>query len=210
LGLPAFRVAHADDGAVAHAAAMPPADDADTPFQRLRRHDVGGRYNQAPYDVPDVHARFPYGGGQVVTGVGRGWTWVAKQPPAPFKILYTCFERRRPELEAANDGGVASGGGWHRIGDHAETILNDLEPAPVVVGAATTQPWLASHLPSGAFAYQLGDVATIRWLHPGEAFTTRRGAPPQENFHWFVFQQDREVCTEEWVHPRVPNDRFDF
>lgn len=39
---------------------------------------------------------------------------------------------------------------------------------------------------------------------------TKRGSGAQQNFHWFFFQQSREVVTEEWVHPSVPNEQFDF
>jgi hypothetical protein len=135
---------------------------------------------------------------------------VADQPSAPFKILYTAFERRHPEREAAApDGGVPSGGGWHLIGDPAETILNSVESAPIVVGSANNDT-SGKALPSGTYAYGLSDVATVRWLRPGEAFSTKRGTAGHANYHWFIFQQDREVVTEEWVHPHVPNDRYDF
>jgi hypothetical protein len=76
-----------------------------------------------------------------------------------FKVMYTCFEGRRPDLEAsAPQGGVASGGGWHLIGDPAETIVNDLEAGPLVVAAATTTPFSANGLPGGGFAYGITDV----------------------------------------------------
>jgi hypothetical protein len=137
-----------------------------------------------------------------------GWTWVANTPQAPFKDMYTCFERRRADLEqAAPDGGVASGGGWHLIGDPAETILNDLEAGPLVVGAASGNRFT---VPSGGFAYNLGDVAVIRFLQPGEAFITAAGSSAQPNYHWYFFQQDQNVCTEEWIHPCVPGEALDF
>ena len=206
------RLQHVEDGPLLGASATEAlVDGSQTPFQALLKHDFQGRYNATPYHPLDVHARFPYNGHDVVTGVGAGWTWVAQQPPAPFKVLYTAFERRRADMEAsAPDGGVPSGGGWHRIGDPAETILNDLEAGPLVVGHATGNPLPASQLPSGGFAYQLSDVATVRWLQPGEAFTTRRGSASQPNYHWFCFQQPREVVTEEWVHPCVPDDADGF
>src|SRR5205823_3930977 len=70
----------------------------------------------------DIHATFPSNSGDVVTGVGGGWTWVAQPSIAPFKLMYTCFEKRNQDREAnARNGGVASGGGWHMIGDPAET-----------------------------------------------------------------------------------------
>jgi len=191
-----------------------------TAFNRITGRVLGSAYNQQPYTPDAIHARFPSAAGDVVTGVGRGWTWVANPPAAPFKVLYTCFERRRADLEAAAPhGGVVSGGGWHLIGDAAETILNDLEPVPLAVAFASRNVVPASQLPSGAHAYGLTDVAVFRLLQPGEAFITRRGAPlvdadgtvwPQDNFHWFFFQQEHNVCTEEWVHPCVPNDALDF
>jgi hypothetical protein len=191
-----------------------------TPFDRLTSHDFRGIYNQTPFNPGSIHATFPFNGTTYTTGVGQGWTWVADKPNAPFKTLYTCFEKRRADLESsAPNGGVASGGGWHRIGDPAETILNDLEAGPLVVGAAMTNPVLPSKLPSGTFSYNLPDVVTVRFLKPGEAFTTRAGGFAtdtdgqrygQANFHWYFFQQDHNVCTEEWIHPCVPGDNLDF
>jgi hypothetical protein len=188
---------------------------ATSPFQTLIRHQFGQGYNQTPYNPQSIHARFPSGGRMLTTGVGQGWTWVLSNPPAPFKVMYTCFERRRADLEAsASDGGVASGGGWHEVGDNAETILNSLENEPLVVSAGFAMP--APGTPSGGFSYGLTDVAVVRFLQPGEAFITPRGdsnwgyaggrSPSlKADFHWYYFQQDREVCTEEWIHPCVPS-----
>ncbi len=191
-----------------------------SPFSRLFARTFSAAYNQTPYNPADIHARYPSNGNTTVTGVGQGWTWVASAPAAPFKIMYTCFQRRQAGAEAsATDGGVASGGGWHSIGDPAETILNDLETGPIVVGSSMSNPYLVSQLDSGGFAYNLTDVVVIRWLQPGEAFITRRGGSiddgfgntlPQTNYHWYFFHQAREVCTEEWVHPTVPDDAYDF
>jgi hypothetical protein len=191
-----------------------------SPFDKLIPHDFGNRYNNPPFQPVDIHAVFPWNGHTYVTGVGTGWTWVANQPPAPFKIMYTCFDKRRPDLEAsAADGGVPSGGGWHRIGDPAETVLNDLEDGPIALGSAMSYPLPGSQLPSGGFAYNLTDVATLRFVQPGEAFITPIGSQSvdangtvwdQSNFHWYFFQQDRPVCTEEWVHPYRPTSTFDF
>jgi hypothetical protein len=180
--------------------------------------------DQQPYEPQDIHGRLPVGPQVLTTAVGKGWTWVLdKGANAPFKNLYTCFERRNPQAEAA--AGVPSGGGWHEIGDAAETIINNLENGPVVVGMATGVPWPTP--PSGEFAYQLTDVAVIRWLAPGEALVTGageqtwkeeavwrvngsnedRGMGPAggRNYHWFYFHSDREVCTQEWVHNCVPD-----
>ncbi|MEW5854966.1 MAG: carbohydrate-binding module family 20 domain-containing protein [Myxococcota bacterium] len=190
------------------------------PFHRLLGRTMSAAYDPQPYTPASIHARFPSSQGEVVTGVGRGWTWVAHQPLAPFKIMYTCFEQRRADLEAqAPHGGVTSGAGWHLIGDPAETILHDLETEPVAVAFGTRNPWPESLLRSGGYAWGLSDVATFRLLRPGEAFVARRGGSltdgngtvwPQDNFHWFFFQQQRPVCTEEWVHPCVPGASLDF
>ncbi|MGE5183876.1 MAG: carbohydrate-binding module family 20 domain-containing protein [Acidobacteriota bacterium] len=175
-----------------------------TPFERLSSHAFSSAYNQSPFTPQDIHAVFPSNGHNYVTGVGMGWTWVANVPAAPFKIMYTCFDKRNAAAEAsAPDGGVASGGGWHRIGDNAETVLNDLEGGPLVLGSAMAMP-LATALPSGGYAYGLTDVATVRWVKPGEAFVTPRGLDPQWNYHWYFFAGDKPVCTEEWVHPCRP------
>src|SRR5207248_1473601 len=116
-------------------------------------HTFSSAYNQNPFMPNDIHAVFPNGGHQYVTGVGMGWTWVANAPAAPFKIMYTCFDKRNQAAEAsAPDGGVASGGGWHRIGDNAETVLNDLEGAPIALGSALADPANGT-TPSGGLAY---------------------------------------------------------
>lgn len=176
-----------------------------TPFQRLSGTRFPNGYNQAPYTPANIHAEFPENGGMTVTGVGQGWTWVADRPLAPFKIMYTCFQARQPAAEAnAPHGGVASGGGWHRVGDLAETILNSLEAGPLVVGFATGNPRPVSSLPGGGFSYGLNDVATVRWLLPGEDFVVGRGTAAQPNYHWYYFAQSQNVCTEEWVHPCRP------
>jgi len=155
-----------------------------------------------PYQPDPVHGT--YGENGPVTAVGQGWTWVALPSSAgsggdaPFKVLYTCFQQRQPGKEAAH--GVVSGGGWHRIGDPAETIFNSLESAPLVVGTGFQNAAKAfSQEAPGALAYGLADVVTVRWLAPGEALVTRR-----PDFHWFFFQSSSNVCTEEWVHPCVP------
>jgi hypothetical protein len=64
--------------------------------------------------------------------------------------------------------------------------------------------------PSGQYAYGFADVAVSRWLWPKEAFLTSRAEnlndAERQNFHWFLFHADREVCTLEWVHECRPND----
>jgi hypothetical protein len=185
-----------------------------SPLDRLFAHSFSPVYNPRPYTPVDIHSRFPWNGHEYVTGVGMGWTWVADGPNVPFKIMYTCFDKRNQAAEAsAPDGGVPSGGGWHRIGDPAETVLNDLEDGPIVLGSSMSNPLPSSMLPSGGFAYNLADVATIRWVKPGEAFVTPRGGSfvdpggktwDRANYHWYFFSQTRPVCTEEWVHPCTP------
>ncbi|MBX3234442.1 MAG: hypothetical protein KF837_44530, partial [Labilithrix sp.] len=74
-----------------------------TPYERLATHRFSGRYNgqgtqPSPYNPQDIHARFPASGGMLTTGVGQGWTWVADERPNAFKVMYTCFEARQPEL----------------------------------------------------------------------------------------------------------------
>jgi alpha-amylase len=118
--------------------------------------------------------------------------------------MYTCFDKRNASAEAsAPDGGVASGGGWHRIGDNAETVLNDLESGPLVLGSALADP-ANGHTPTGGFSYGLVDVATIRWVRPGEAFVTPKAIDSHFNYHWYFFSNSKPVCTEEWVHPCRP------
>ncbi len=184
-----------------------------TPFEVLMNTSFPQGYNSVPYMPSNIHAEFGPGG--TVTGVGQGWTWVAEDQQArPFKIMYTCFARRNPQAEAsARDGGVASGGGWHSIGNRssagqdapesgaAEIIVNSMESGSLIVAhGATGVPARTGHaVPNGeSIAYGLSDVAVVRWLRPGEGFITAAGGP-QPNLHWFFFQQDREVCTEEWV-----------
>src|SRR5260370_32369184 len=80
-------------------------------------------------------------------------------------------------------------------------------------------PLPAPLLPSGGFAYNLSDVATVRFVQPGEAFITPVGTTwsdgngntyDQSNYHWYFFQQSQPVCTEEWVSPTRPTEAFDF
>jgi hypothetical protein len=213
-----------------------------TPFEKLLdakfnddwTTDVGGK----PFTPTNIHATFPENGKMVYTSTGMGWTWVIeKENKTPFKILYTCFDSRHPENEinpAVKDGGavsagtVPSGGGWHLIGDHAETIFNSLEDVPITVGWAIKNPipkdLLKGELAGLNFAHNFSDFATIRRLRPGEALVTTRGGAwsnreykdvkqrsqgeliDQSQFHWFFFEHARPVCTVEWVHPCLPRD----
>lgn len=174
------------------------ASPATTPYARLRAMPPAAGYNAAPYRADSVHGQYPTHSGLQRTAVGGAWTWLTDAPAAPMKLIYNCFDRR----DAAAEEGVPSGAGWHRIGDPAETLANTLEGAPILVGYATGSP---AAPPSGAASYGLGDVATFRWLRPGEALlTTRGGDDAHANYHWFAVHHDREVCAEVWVHPCVP------
>jgi hypothetical protein len=175
--------------------ASEPGDE--TAFDRLIHHEFKLAYNATPYYNKNIHGEFPLGdGGKIrITGVSEGWTWLMQPPQAPLKILYTCFGGRRPDLEKTY--GVPTSAGWHEIGDPVETIFNSLEKAPIPVGWGVKNPLGAP--PSGGVAYGLSDTVTIRPLKPGEALMTVKG-----EFHWFAFPLEREVCTEEWVHPCVP------
>lgn len=157
--------------------------------------------------------------------IGRGAS-------STFKNLYTCFDSRNFAQESS--AGVPSGGGWHEIGDAAETIINAVETAPVAVGFATGLP---SPTPPNQlkFAWGLSDVASVRFLQPGEGMMTGAGdvtwredegarpnsdwsksKRPQDqsgggrNYHWFFFQSDQPVCTEEWVHNCRPTNENKF
>jgi hypothetical protein len=167
-------------------------------FNKLESTSFGGDYNQTPWNPTDIHGRVP---DNVVTSVGQGWTWVGDQSKTPFKLMYTAFDKRDPQAEAQF--GVPSGGGWHEIGDPAETIINDLEPTPIPVGYTQGNP-LPGGPPSGQFSYGLGDCATVRFLKPGEAFTVPQGTADQPNYHWYFMSGDKPVVTEEWVHPWRP------
>lgn len=194
------------------------ATDGKSTRERLSAHSFSAGYNGAwgsnvqPFIPQSIHATYPFFGRTFVTGVGKGWTWVADERPQGFKVMYTCFERRRQDLEAsAPNGGVASGGGWHQINDAAETILNDLETEPLMVASGKNEVWATRDLPSGRWAYGLQDVATFRWLRPGEAFITVKGPSSNPNYHWYFFHGAKDVCTEELINPQgqVPQN-FDL
>ncbi len=191
------------------------AGDGKTTLARLQSHSFSAGYNGAtgivsPFNPGSIHATYPFFGTKITTGVGQGWTWVADERPNGFKVMYTCFEHRRQDLEAsAPNGGVCSGGGWHQINDAAETVLNDLENGPVFLASGMNNPWLPSQYPSGGPSYRLSDVVVFRWVRPGEAFITPKGQWVNDgtgkwfemsNYHWYAFQQNQDVCTEEIVN----------
>lgn len=181
---------------------------ADSAAVRLAGHTFTATYNGAsnghpvPFTSADVHGRFPYYHKPIVTAVGSSSVWLADERPSGYKSLYACFSGRRAGEEAsAPNGGVASGAGWHRIGDPIETLVNDLETQPVLVGFAKGNPLATAELPSGGFAWGLGDVATVRWLRPKEAFVTPRGSAAQPTYHWFAIHQKTDTCLELLTHP---------
>lgn len=170
---------------------------------RLRTRSFASRYNNhapgpvAPYANAEVHATFPASGRMVRTGAGGGRTWVFDERPDGYKTMYQCFDGRDAAAEAASaDGGVPSATGWHSIGDRAETAVNDLERAPILVGFATHDVLSPNELGPDGFAWNLSAVATVRWLMPGEALVTPRGS-----FHWFAFAHAAPACAEILVSP---------
>jgi hypothetical protein len=181
-------------------------------------HEHGGRYFPVQSgDGLGIHNKFFKTGQNQTTAVGGGNTVVILPPISPFKMAYICFDARNPTNEAQL--GVPSGGGWHEIGDSAETVINSLENAPVLFGYANGEP--APGPPDGgAYAMNLKDVAVMRALAPGFAIVTAAGATTLgedasgkrgqtavargRNYHWFAFHQNHEVCAMEWVHPCQP------
>ena len=188
------------------------------PFLAMKSPSFGKEVNGDRYfPVPGngIHAEYPERGGKRITAVGQGNTLVMEKSPAPFKMAYICFDARDREKE--RQFGAPSGGGWHEIGDPAETVFNSVERAPVVFGYANGQPANPS---SGGFAYGLSDIAVIRKLRPGDALVTAAGPTTLgefksgqnfradwsagRNYHWFIFDQPHTTCAVEWVHPQVP------
>ncbi len=192
------------------------------PFDLLNQKNIGAANINATRYTPvvGIHNNFSYQNGSTsVTAVGNGDTTVMLPPSAPFKMAYICFDPRNPQAEAQF--GVPSGGGWHEIGDAAETVFNTLENAAPIFGHASGIPGglLPSDQVPGSYAYGLTDVSVIQRLKPGQAIVTGAGSTTfQEgysdsrgkgqaagrNYHWFVFDQPHEVCAMEWVHPCVP------
>jgi hypothetical protein len=193
-------------------------------------------FNPNHFPSCNVHGSFAYTWDDFNAGrvqpraVGRNWTWLTnpndperKDPQGPFKILYTCFEPRRyarsasvdpecskpEEVASEEDLGVPSGGGWHLIGDPAETLFNSVETTPLLVasGFAEVAPRIDLAPSDHGFAFGQKDVAVARWLFPGEAFMIAKSKElSQPNFHWFLFHGEEHTCTLEWVHECVPED----
>jgi hypothetical protein len=175
-----------------------------------------------------IHGEVHFNGKEIKTAVGGGLTWlVDRGPHSTFKNLYTCFDSRNFDKESQF--GVPSGGGWHEIGDAAETIINNLELNAVPVGFATGLPW-ATPPDNMKFPWGLADVATVRLLMPGEAMVTaagdqtwmedetfrknrdnsKRGTEKSgggRNYHWFFFPHSEPTCTQEWVHHCRSNEK---
>ena len=173
-----------------------------------------------------IHGEISKNGTTSPTAIGGGHTWLVERGAhSAFKNLYTCFDARNPSREAET--GLPSGGGWHEIGDAAETIINNLETGSVPVGFAAGAP--ASPPDGLGIAWDLTDVATVRMLKPGQAAITPAGdrtwsedIPFRANgdgsqrarnpardgrlYHWFFFPSDVPTCTQEWVHPCRPSE----
>lgn len=177
-------------------------------------NDFGGDVHAMRYSpVVGVHNQFVYANGTAgTTAVGNGDTTLILPPNAPFKLAYICFDGRN--LTAEKSFGTPSGGGWHEIGDDAETVMNTLENASPIFGYANGKPG-----DDREYQYGLSDIALIRRLRPGaalitavgtttaaEGYSSARGRGPANgrNYHWFAFDQPTEVCAVEWVHPCIP------
>jgi hypothetical protein len=191
------------------------------PFQKMGDPNFGkARLNAEKYfPVVGIHNFFfTENGSKIQTAVNDGATVVIPKGIAPFKMAYICFEPRNETAESL--AGLPSGGGWHEIGDPAETVINSLENAPIVFGYANGHP--GADKPEGSnYAYGLTDVTVVRKVFPGmsivssagpttlaEGYTPQRGHGPSQgrNYHWFVFNQMNYVCAAEWVHNCVPNE----
>lgn len=194
------------------------------------------QFDKGPYEPSNIHAEIDWNSKKFFTATGKGWTWVSNKNAkenVPFKNLYTCFDKRN--FSSESDLGVPSGGGWHEIGDAAETIINNLESSPIIVGTASS---VMEQTPpdSAGFAWQLKNIAVVRLLQPNEALLTPAGSQTWQedstfriekeknpnacnndtrakgdgsgrNYHWFIFHNDVPVCTQEWVHNCVPNGK---
>lgn len=163
----------------------------------LEGQGAGPGYNAAPYVISEAHAGIP---GRK-TAVGGARTWLTE---APFKQLYICLDGRDPAAEAAT--GAPSGVGWHAIGDPAESLLNTVEDAPVLIGWGQAQLFAADEwgfaYGSGGPAYGMGDIATFSRLKPGQALVTGKAANHAPTvYHWYVNHAPTPLCTEVWVHP---------
>lgn len=153
--------------------------------------DLGAGYNRDGWPDTNVHGLFPNKEGEK-TAVGGVVTWgIVDKQFGPFKNLYTCFQPR--SLEQETNAGVPSGAGWHHIGNAGETILNNLESAPLPVAIARTHGF-----PDAALGLAEGITAT--WIQSDEVLVTVR-----DEFHWYVNPYEAPVCTEIWVHNCVPN-----
>jgi hypothetical protein len=201
------------------------------PFQVMNPDSFASDLNAKrffPVTPPGIHSGYyDDSGKEYTTAVGNGATTLFDSPQmdppgtAPFKMAYICFDKRNLEAEKA---GAPSGGGWHEIGDPAETVINSLENASVIFGYANGVP--AAKTPDGDFDHGLTDIAVVRRVPPGSAIVTAagptsaqeeranldnhtnmRGQGPASgrNYHWFIFDQPHEVCAVEWVHLCVPS-----
>jgi hypothetical protein len=194
------------------------------PFDMMNPDTFASDLNASRYfPVIGIHnAYYDPTGKKFDTAVGNGATTTLDPAnpgvTAPFKMAYICFNPR--DVRAETIAHAPSGGGWHEIGDPAETVINSLENSSIIFGYANGMPSI--NLPKNAsLDHGLTDVAVIRRLPPGSAIVTAagptsikersinkayRGHDPanQRNYHWFIFDQPSEVCAVEWVHTCVP------
>jgi hypothetical protein len=176
------------------------------PVDVLADHGAGPGYNAAPFLTQQVHAQVP---GRT-TAVGGARTWLTE---APFKQLYICLDGRNPVAEAQT--GAPSGAGWHAIGDPAESLLNTVADAPILVGWAQSEVFARDEwdfaFGEGQPAYELTDIATFSRLQPGQTLVT--GAPYDHApavYHWYAVHTPEPLCTEVWVHPCGLDDSQTF
>ena len=159
--------------------------------------DLGPGFNKTAWPFDNVHGRFPDKNGEA-TANGSVQTWgikTKKDEKGSFKNLYTCFEARNLELENDNSqpSGIPSGAGWHRIGDPAETLINNLSSKPIVFCVARSHGKNRS-------SYEFSEAITVFWLSSDSVQVTRQG-----DFHWYLNPYEEDLCTEIWVQNCVPS-----
>ncbi|KAL0488098.1 ribosomal protein S21 [Acrasis kona] len=175
--------------------------------QLIKKHQAGTLYKNSKIKRTEVHSKFSAGRRSRKTSVGTSWNILSESPnEALISSAYNCLEGRDIELE--KELGVASGSGWHRVGDRSISLLNDLEPKPILIGVGSSNPFPWPLLGSGDFAFGLSDTVCVRWLMPGEALLLGRGdswtdgkhTVDQSNFRWYTNPFDFDFCVEQWVH----------
>jgi hypothetical protein len=195
------------------------------PFDIMNPDTFASDLNASRYfPVIGIHnAYYDPAGSRFDTAVGNGATTTLDPAnpgvTSPFKMAYICFDPRNIAAESVAH--APSGGGWHEIGDPAETVINSLENSSVIFGYTNGMPSIKLSK-NASLDHGLTDVAVIRRLPPGFGIVTAAGASSikersidlanrghdpanQRNYHWFIFDQPSEVCAFEWVHKCVPS-----